>query len=223
MRNRFSPKTLWLVLWQVSSISICNIGFLTSKILQEHTMPADSYIGCWSPSYVHFCPISIQNVDQPSTRHHSAIWGKQRSHIPFRALEMDLPPHPSKVDMRSDAHTARLIWCSLASRSLRRRASASQATITIPMPWAKSSILIAGRPKMQSTRQTSRARGIPLDFDKRTLANNLPPLQNAKLHGASEEDNNRSDNDIRVHTLKCDLQSDQVTTIPFRHHQLGKH
>jgi protein SERAC1 len=73
---------------------------------------------------------------------------------------------------------------------------------------------------MHPTCQTWRVRGIPLDFDKRRLAGVLqhhPSLQITKTAGVNEEDNDRSDNDVWVHTLAPDLWSDQVTTICFCH------
>ena len=73
---------------------------------------------------------------------------------------------------------------------------------------------------MHPTRQTWRVRGIPLDFDKRRLADVLqhhPSLQITKTAGVNEEDNDSSNNDIWVHTLAPDLRSDQVATIGFRH------
>jgi hypothetical protein len=63
---------------------------------------------------------------------------------------------------------------------------------------------------MYPTRQTWRVRGIPLDFDKRRLADVLQ-------HHPSLQDNDSSDNDVWVHTLAPDLRSDQVATIRFRH------
>jgi hypothetical protein len=44
-----------------------------------------------------------------------------------------------------------------------------------------------------------------------------PSLQITKTAGVNEEDNDRSDNDVWVHTLAPDLRSDQVATIRFRH------
>src|SRR4051794_24062731 len=89
-----------------------------------------------------------------------------------------------------------------------------------PRPKQKSSISIADRPKMHPTCLTWRVRVIPLDFDKRRLADVLqhhPSLQITKTAGVNEEDNDSSDNDVWVHTLAPDLRSDQVATIRFRH------